>query len=82
MIFQAQITIMPLADLLDPQGKAVSGVLHNLGLPEIQDVRIGKHIVMQVDADSREQAEEITRKACEQVLYNPVMETYSLVIEG
>jgi len=81
MIYQAQITIMPLADLLDPQGKAVLGVLHNLGSSSIQDVRIGKHIVLSLEAESREVAEQLAHEACKKVLYNPVMETYSVKID-
>ena len=52
MKFKADIDIMPLEALLDPQGKAVSKSMGNLGLDEISNVRIGKHISLQVEAGS------------------------------
>ena len=52
MIYQVQIKVMPLKDLLDPQGKAVLGGLHNLGLNGVSDVRVGKHITLQIEAAS------------------------------
>ena len=54
MIFTVQIKVMPLKDLLDPQGKAVMGGLQNLGLNNISDVRIGKHIDLQIEAGTKE----------------------------
>ncbi len=50
MNFVAEIKVMPLKELLDPQGKAVMGGLSNLGIKKIDDVRIGKHIQLQIDA--------------------------------
>ena len=49
--FQAEIDVMPKKEILDPQGKAVTGSMKNLGLAEIQNVRIGKHISLEIDAD-------------------------------
>ena len=56
MTFTVQIKVMPLKELLDPQGKAVMGGLENLGLSGVEDVRIGKNITLQVSADSEENA--------------------------
>ncbi|WP_457832118.1 phosphoribosylformylglycinamidine synthase subunit PurS, partial [Staphylococcus aureus] len=50
MIYNIRINVMPLKDLLDPQGKAVLGGLQNLGIQSVQDVRVGKHITLQIDA--------------------------------
>ena len=72
---------MPLTELLDPQGKAVNSSLHNLGLNAIQDVRIGKHITLSVEAESKEAANTIADQACQKMLCNAVMEKYSIVIE-
>jgi phosphoribosylformylglycinamidine synthase len=80
MIFFAQINIMPLAELLDPQGKAVNNSLHSLGLPSIQDVRIGKHITLSIDTSSKEEAQSIAEEACKKILSNPVMERYQISI--
>ena len=63
MSYSAEIKVMPLKDLLDPQGKAVVGGLHSLGLNNVEDVRIGKHIVMKINAASKEEAHTIAEDA-------------------
>jgi phosphoribosylformylglycinamidine synthase PurS subunit len=78
MIYIVEIKVMPLKELLDPQGKAVLGGLANLGLSAIQDVRVGKNIMVQVTADSADQAKELARTAAEKLLANPVMEYFEL----
>ena len=80
MIYTAQIKVMPLKDLLDPQGKAVLGGLQNLGISAIADVRIGKHIDLQINASSKEQAEEIAKESAKKLLANPVMEDYTFEV--
>lgn len=76
MKYTAQIKIMPLKELLDPQGKAVAGGLNNLGITQVADIRIGKHIVLSLNADSEEQAKSIVEEACQKLLANMVMESY------
>ena len=71
---------MPHKELLDPQGKAVSNSLHNLGLSHVQDVRIGKHISLHIEAPGKEDAEKMTREACKKLLANPVMETFDFTL--
>ena len=80
MIFTVQIKVMPLKDLLDPQGKAVMGGLQNLGLNNVTDVRIGKHIDLQVEADSKENALAAAEDAAKKLLANPVMEVYKITV--
>ncbi len=81
--FRAAIDVMPHDNLLDPQGKAVSGSMNNLGLPEITGVRIGKHITLHVEAKDKHAAEAKVDEACKKLLANLVMEKYSfLVTEG
>ena len=80
MIFTAQIKVMPLKDLLDPQGKAVLGGLHNLGMDSVSDVRIGKHIDLQINASSKEEAHQIATDAAVKLLANQVMEMFEVVI--
>lgn len=81
MIFTVQIKVMPLKDLLDPQGKAVMGGLQNLGLNNITDVRIGKHISLQVEAASKEEATANAEEAAKKLLANPVMEMYEITVD-
>ena len=77
MKFKAEIDIMPLKSLLDPQGKAVSASMKNIDLAEIENVRIGKHITLDVEADSLETAESKVDTACKKMLCNQIMESYS-----
>lgn len=69
---------MPLKDLLDPQGKAVLSGLNNLNLSGVQDVRVGKHITLDVEAASEEEAKKTADEACKKLLANPVMEFYEI----
>lgn len=77
MKFIAEIDVMPHKALLDPQGKAVSGSMKNLGLPEISNVRIGKHIQLEVEAINEATAKEMVEKACKELLSNPIMEGFT-----
>ncbi len=63
MTYTVQVKVMPLKELLDPQGKAVMGGLQNLGLGNIQDVRAGKNITLQVEANTPDQAKAIAEEA-------------------
>lgn len=78
MTYNVQIKVMPLKDLLDPQGKAVMGALKNLNIHSVDDVRIGKHITLAIDTDSQEKAMAIADEACKKLLANPVMEFYEI----
>lgn len=78
MTYTVQIKVMPLKELLDPQGKAVMGGLSNLGLNDITDVRIGKHISLQVEAASEEAARAQAEEAAKKLLANPVMEYFEI----
>jgi phosphoribosylformylglycinamidine synthase len=80
MNFIAEIKIMPLKELLDPQGKAVMGALGNLGIKSINDVRIGKHVQLSMEATSAEEARSIAEEAAQKLLANPVMEEFSISI--
>jgi phosphoribosylformylglycinamidine synthase PurS subunit len=81
MTYTAQIKVMPLKDLLDPQGKAVLGGLQNLGINTVADVRIGKHIDLQVEAATKEEAEKIAAEAARKLLANPVMEMFEISVQ-
>ncbi|MBC7887569.1 MAG: phosphoribosylformylglycinamidine synthase subunit PurS [Ferruginibacter sp.] len=80
MTFTAQVKVMPLKELLDPQGKAVLGGFQNLGFSGIRDVRIGKNISLQIDADTAETAKQIAEEAAGKLLANPVMEMFEITI--
>jgi len=82
MKFSVQVHVMPLKELLDPQGKAVLGGLKNLGLTSVEDVRIGKHISLKIEASSEEQARGIAEEASKKLLANAVMEFYEIEVTG
>jgi phosphoribosylformylglycinamidine synthase subunit PurS len=79
--FLADIDVMPLKEILDPQGKAVTGSMKNLGLPEISNVRIGRHITLEVDAETEAIAKEKIEIACKKLLANMIMEQFQYVIK-
>ncbi len=76
MKFRAEIDIMPLEALLDPQGKAVNAGLRKLGLNNISSVRVGKHITLQLEAASEAEARAEVEEACKKLLANLIMESY------
>ena len=80
MTYNIAINIMPLKDLLDPQGKAVLAGLHNLGISKAIDVRIGKRIVIQIEASSEEEAISNAKLASEKLLANQVMEQFEISV--
>lgn len=80
MQYSVQVKVMPLKELLDPQGKAVLTGLGNLGQKGITDVRIGKHISLQIEAASENEARSIAEVASKKLLANPVMEYFEIDI--
>ena len=83
MKYIAEIDVMPLKALLDPQGKAVGHGLKNMGLSRIENVRIGKHITLEVQAEDKEAAHLQVDAACKKLLSNPIMESYHFsLVEG
>ena len=81
MRFVARVLIRPKAEIRDPQGEAISGALRSLG-HEIADVRTGKEILVTFDAaDERAAQDEATRMG-DELLANPVIETYEVSLEA
>jgi phosphoribosylformylglycinamidine synthase PurS subunit len=79
--FQAEIDVMPKKEILDPQGKAVTGSMKNLGLAEIHNIRIGKHISLEIEAADEATAHAKVEQACKNLLANLIMESYSFKVE-
>ena len=76
--FRVAVHIVPRRGLLDPQGKAVTDALRTLGFGSVQDVHVGRHVVVEMDASDRSVAERTTRDMCERLLANPVIEDYEI----
>ncbi len=81
MRFKAEIDVMPLEALLDPQGKAVTSSMKNIGLGAIEGVRIGRHVRLFVEASSKDEANTMVDDACKKLLANQIMESYSFIVE-
>lgn len=77
MKFVAEIDVMPHKELLDPQGKTVGNNLKNIAIAGVEDVRIGKHIRLVLEAADADAANATVKTACEKLLINPIMEGYT-----
>ena len=80
MKFKAEINVMPLKEILDPQGKAVKLGLTNLGINGVSDVRIGKHITLELEAANQAEAEKNVETACKKLLANLIMEGFTYTV--
>lgn len=81
--YRVSVHIVPRKGILDPQGKAVADALHTLGFVDVQDARIGRHIVLNVAASTPDAAGDSVRKMCDRLLANPVTEDYEIArVEG
>ncbi|HEY9479922.1 MAG TPA: phosphoribosylformylglycinamidine synthase subunit PurS [Gemmatimonadaceae bacterium] len=76
--FRVSVNISPRQGILDPQGKAVADALHSLEFAEVRDVRIGRFVVIQVDASDSATASQRVREMCEKLLANPVIEDFDI----
>jgi len=79
-MFKANITVTLRPSILDPQGKASHHALSELGFDAVSQVRIGKYIEMEIDAQNEGDARAIAEKACQQLLSNPVMEDFHIAV--
>lgn len=80
-MYQAKIDVTLKKSVLDPQGQTVSQALHTLGFKAVEDVRVGKHFVVNLKAENREKAAEELKTMCDQLLINPVIEEYTFQLE-
>ena len=76
--FRVAVHIVPRRGILDPQGKAVADALHSLGFSLVHDVRVGRHLVVDVDGESPQGASASVRAMCDKLLANPVTEDYEI----
>jgi phosphoribosylformylglycinamidine synthase len=80
-VFHSKVYVTLKKSILDPQGKAVEQGIHSLGFESVENVRIGKYIEMDVDANSQNEAERITKEISEKLLANLVMESFTSTTE-
>jgi phosphoribosylformylglycinamidine synthase PurS subunit len=67
--------------VLDPQGKAVKHALETLGFNNVEDVRVGKQILLNLDTLDRKKAIEEAKKMADELLANPVIENYEIEVK-
>ncbi len=80
MNYKVEIDVMPLKVLLDPQGKAVTSTMHNIGFKTVENVRIGKHITLNIQAQDKSEAEKKVKDLSTNILSNPIMEYFDYTI--
>jgi phosphoribosylformylglycinamidine synthase len=78
---RATVLVRPKPTILDPQGEAVGAALVHLGF-DVQDARVGKVIDLEVEAADAESAKAEVEQMCEQLLANPLIESYEVAILG
>jgi phosphoribosylformylglycinamidine synthase len=76
--FRIAVHITPRRGILDPQGRTVADALHTLGFSDVQDVHVGRYIVVDVNAADKQAVEQSTREMCERLLANPVTEDFAI----
>jgi len=81
-MYKAKVNVTLRPSILDPKGKAAHHALENLGLNQVEKVRIGKFIELDVNADSEDAARSIVESACSKLLANEVMEDFTIEIEA
>jgi phosphoribosylformylglycinamidine synthase len=77
-LYRVPVRIVPRPGVLDPQGAAVAGALRSLGFSAVAEIRVGRFITVDVNADSADAAAADVRRMCEQLLANPVIEDFVL----
>jgi phosphoribosylformylglycinamidine synthase subunit PurS len=78
---RATVLVRPKAGILDPQGEAVETSLKHLGF-SVGEARIGRVIDLEVDAGSEQEAQAAVERMCEQLLANPLIESYEIELGG
>ncbi|MDX8362845.1 MULTISPECIES: phosphoribosylformylglycinamidine synthase subunit PurS [Bacillaceae] len=79
-MFKVKVFVTLRESVLDPQGSAVKNSLHSLSYKEVEDVRIGKYMELQIDKTDRD-IDEIVQEMCEKLLANTVIEDYRYEVE-
>jgi phosphoribosylformylglycinamidine synthase len=78
---RATVVVRPKSGILDPQGAAVETALEHLGF-DVSGARVGKVVDLEVSSDDATEARAQVEKMCEQLLANPLMESYEIELHG
>ena len=78
---RATVLVRPKSGILDPQGQAVESSLRHLGF-DVGEARVGKLVDVELATDDRDEALAQLQQMCEQLLTNPLIESYAIELEG
>lgn len=81
MTFSVLVNVMPKAGISDPQGQTIERALPALGYTGVSGVRVGKRIVLEVEAGTEDEARARVTEMCERLLANTVIEAYEVSID-
>ena len=81
MLFKATVTVMMKSSVLDPQGAAVERAIKSYGQVALKSVRIGKVVELLLEENDQATAEMRAEEWADKLLANPIMETYSVLVE-
>jgi phosphoribosylformylglycinamidine synthase len=76
--YRVAVHIVPRKGILDPQGQAVAEALRSLGFADVQGVRVGRHVIIDADADDEPGARGAVSDMCQRLLANPVTEDFEI----
>jgi phosphoribosylformylglycinamidine synthase PurS subunit len=79
---QVRVFVTPRQGILDPQGRAVESSLVSLGFKNVSGVKVGKYILLEVEARTANEARDEAKKMCEALLANPVIEDFRFEVDG
>ena len=79
---KARVIVTLKSGILDPQGRAVEGSLKSLGFKGVGSVRVGRYIVVDIDAPSKAEATAAVKQMCDQLLANPNIEDYRFEVDA
>ncbi len=82
MRYTAEVVVSLKAVVNDPQGLTVRAGLRQLGFAEVSEVRVGKHISLEVDGESEQSVRQRVAEMCEKLLRNPVIEDYRIELRA
>jgi len=81
MRWRAEVIVVPKEGVNDPEGEAILGGLHTLGYDDVERVTAGKLLLVTVNAENESVARANVTRMCDQLLANPVIESYQILLE-
>jgi phosphoribosylformylglycinamidine synthase len=79
---QVKVFVTPRKGILDPQGRTVEHALKSLGFENVSEVKIGRYIMLNIDAPNADAARAAASKMCEQLLANPNIEDFRFEVDA